>query len=353
MSWLAGLSFAELVAVIVVSIEVVIVGLTLLVLIVLRRGAITREQKIDQARQQMSELLPQLDGPQGAQALAKTTAVVKGLPTDSARRLLTEFAEFMTIDSVGPLTTIFVETGLTETNGQLSAGKSWQLMRAIREARALNDPGDVLSGLVQHVQPDVRIAAFEALCALGRADETMSMLREIVSDGRLIRTRVIDSLAASEPLPVAHLSELSQAEDALLRFVCVGALGRAGRRDALDVIIGGVTDSDIEVRIEALRSLKELADGSALPACLSALKDEFWEVRSAAVGTCAELGGEGAAEEISKLLSDNAEWVRHNASIALGKCGPTGMAYLRQAAANGNENASSALAALRLATEGE
>ena len=353
MTWLEGLSLAELIAVVIVAIEVVIVLFALSVLVVLRRNAIAKEERYDAARRRLSELIPDLEGPRSEQARAEATSVVRKLGPDNGRRLLTELSEFMTIEGAAPLAEIFIATGLAEGSIALATKRPWERLRAIREARALNDPSDMLDKLVKDRQPDVRIAAFEALCALGRSEEGLVSLPAITNDGRLVRTRAIDALAATDPLPIRQLANLSDADDALLRYVCVGALGRAGCREAIDVIINGVTDPDVEVRIEALRSLKELGDTSALPACLSALRDEFWEVRSAAVGTCAELGGEGAAADIAKLLADPAEWVRHNAGVALGRCGAAGIAQLRQAAANGNENASSALAAHRLATEGE
>lgn len=351
--WLAGLSLPELLVVTIAGIEIVLVAAALLILVYMRRSAIAREEKYSDARQAMSLLIPDLDGPKHEQAERDAHAIAKRLGPDKARRLLTELAEFMTVEGAAPLAAIFIANGLAEGAIAVASKQPWERLRAIREARALNDPSDMLSTLVKDTKPDVRISAFEGLCALGRSEEGLVSLRQITGDGRLVRTRAIDALAATEPLPIRQLANLSEADDALIRFVCVGALGRAGCREAIDVIINGVTDPDVEVRIEALRSLKELGDTSALPACLSALKDEFWEVRSAAVGTCAELGGEGSAVGIAQLLADPAEWVRHNAAVALGRCGAAGIAQLRQAAANGNENASSALAAHRLAAEGE
>lgn len=353
LEWLETLSLPELIAVVIVVVEVFIVLFALLFLVGWRRKSMREDDRYDEARNKMSALLPELDGANARKAIDDGTAICKGLSDRFARRLLTELAEYMTVAGAEPLAEIFLAVGLGE--GALLATKAqpWRRLRTIREARALNDPADLLDKLVKDDQPDVRISAFEALCALGRADEGLFALRRIVNDGRLVRTRATDAIANTQPLPIRQLANMSEASDALLRHVCIGALGRAGCREAIDVIIGGVTDDDVEVRIEALRSLKELGDSSALTACLGALKDEFWEVRSAAVGTCAELGGDGAAGPIGALLDDSAEWVRHNAAVALGRCGPAGIAHLRQAAASGNENAQSSLAALRLATEGE
>lgn len=346
------LSLAELIVLIVVAVEVVIVLGAIITLLVVRRRAISRERRYDRARAELSEIIQELGGPNDASARQRAFAVVRRLGTDSARRLLTELGEFLTIDLVEPLATIFVEAGLAEASVAGSKSRPWERLRVIREARALNDPARLLSGLIKDDSPDVRLAAFEALCALGRADEALVSLRGISLEGRLVRMRAVDALAASEPFPLRQLVNLAEADSPPLRLVVVGALGRASALDAHDVVVAAVTDPDVEVRIEALRALKALEDRAALPACISALQDEYWEVRSAAVGTVAALGGEGAALHLAPLLDDEAEWVRHNASLALRRCGATGLAALRDAAARGNDSASSALAEHRLVTEG-
>lgn len=348
------LSFGEFVVLVIVIIEVIIVLVTLFALIFLRRRAVTREERYDHARRDLSDAMPDLDGTpeQQAAATAKAKAVIAMLGPEHARRLLTELAEFVSIEHAAPLSRLFVDAGLVSASLAMAKARPWERLRVVREARALNDPGDVLRRLVKDPEPDVHISAFEALCALGRADEALVALRDIAKDGRLARMRAVDSLASTDPLPLTQLINLAEHGDDELRQMTVGALGRSGAREAIDTIIAALTDEYVEVRIEALRALKEMEDASALTACLAALKDEFWEVRSAAVGTCAALGGAGAAADISRLLDDSAEWVRHNASLALGRCGPAGLSALRQAAARGNENASAALAEHRLTTEG-
>lgn len=346
------LTFGEFVVLVIVIIELTVVAFAVAMLIFLRRSAINREDEYEHARQRLSELMPDLVGEKRDEAMAGARRLVNELGKDHARRLLTELAEFVTIDHAAALAELFEVTGLAAESRASARARPWERLRVIREARALADPANLLSDLIKDEDADVRIAAFEALCALGRADEALVAIRRVANDGRLARTRAVDSLAMTDPLPLQQLINLASADQGEVRLMMVGALGRSGVREASDVLIHAVTDEDVEVRIEALRALKELEDRSALPACLAALKDEFWEVRSAAVGTCAALGREGAAAQIALLLDDTAEWVRHNASLALGRCGAAGLAALRQAAARGNENASSALAERRLATEG-
>lgn len=346
------LSLPELIVLIVVAVEVLIVLGAISTLLVVRRRAINRERRYDRARADLSEIIQELGGPNDAEARQRAFEVVRRLGVDSARRLLTELGEFLTIDLVEPLATIFNEAGLADASESGSLKRPWERLRVIREARALNDPASLLGELIKDDSPDVRLAAFEALCALGRADEALVSLRGIANEGRLVRMRAVDALAVSDPFPLTQLVNMSDSDSASLRLVTIGALGRASSMEANDVVVSAVTDSDVEVRIEALRALKDMEDRSALPACIAALEDEFWEVRSTAVGTVADLGGDGAAEHLGPLLDDPAEWVRHNVSLALRRCGAAGLAVLREAAAQGNDSASSALAEHRLITEG-
>ncbi len=346
------LSTTEWIVLVVVILEVVIVFAALFTLLFMRRRSIGREQRYDLARRELTEVMPELSGDAPDAAHARALAIVNRLGAESGRRLLTELAEFVTLDHAKALARVFVEAGFAAVSAAAARRQPWERNRCIREARALGDPANVLAELVQDKLSDVRLSSFEALCALGRASEGLVSLAAIAKDGRLARTRAIDALSATEPLPIQELATLSHDPDGELRLIAVGALGRSNSEDVVDVVVDAVTDVDIEVRIEALRGLAELDDPTALPAVLRALRDEFWEVRSAAVSTAAKLGGDGSASAIAPLLDDSAEWVRHNAALALTRCGPQGTAALREAAARGNENASSALAEHRLATEG-
>ncbi|MCO4760146.1 MAG: HEAT repeat domain-containing protein [Myxococcales bacterium] len=346
------LSLPELIVLVVVAVEVVIVIGAIVALLVVRRRAIGRERRYERARAELSEVIQQFGGPDDAGARRIAFGVVERIGVDSARRLLTELGEFLTVDLVEPLSTIYVEAGLVTATAQGAKRRPWERLRVIREARALNDPAGLLADLIRDDSADVRLAAFEALCALGRADEALVALRSIAVEGRLARMRAVDALAASEPFPREQLINLATSESSAIRLVTVGALGRSENADAGDVVIAAITDEDVEVRIEALRAVRDMEDRSAVAACIAALQDEFWEVRSAAAGTVADLGGDGAAEYLGPLLDDQAEWVRHNTSLALRRCGAAGLAVLRDAAARGNESASSALAEHRLITEG-
>lgn len=350
MNWdLGPLSFSELVIMVFVALELLIVAIAIVALIIVRGRAMRNEASIDGARRNLTEALQRI-GPGGdPQAEVQALAALGALTKDHARRLLTELAESAGPGGARVLEDLYAKANLAAEARANAASRPWERLRVIREARALSDPARLLSGLVRDPVPDVRLGAFEALCSLGRADEALVAVPHLAQDGRLNRVRVIDSLSTSKPLPERDLIGMIHAEQPEIRQIVVATLGIARVRAGVPAIVNAVTDPDAEVRIQALRALRELNDGSVLPTCLAALKDDRWEVRSEAARTCAALGHGGAADAIAKLLDDEAEWVRHNTSIALTRCGPSGIAALRAAAARGNESASSALAEARMA----
>ena len=345
---LEQLSFSELVILLFVALELLIVAVALGAMVVVRNRAIRRESAFDAVKRVLGDLTSRMGRGADPALRSRALTVLATLTKDHARRLLTEMAEYAGVGRAQVFEELYAAAGLASEARANAAALPWERLRVIREARALSDPARLLSALVRDEAPDVRLGAFEALCALGRADEALIALSAIAGDCRLNRVRAIDALAAAQPLPEDELIGLAQTDQAELLQVVVATLGLARCRAGIDVIIGAVTDPDAEVRIQALKAVRELKDVSALPACLSALRDERWEVRSESARTCGALGQAGAAEPIAALLDDEAEWVRHNAALALTRCGPAGIAALRAAAARNNESASSALAEARL-----
>ena len=349
-----GLTFGESAALFALIVEVLIILVALIWLALMRYNTGRRESKRRRLRDALAELLPQvIDAPNDAALYDRTLKAVERVPADLARTTLTEMAEYMATDAAHFIyRRLFLDAGLANAARINASRRPWERLRVIREARALGDPADLLTKLINDDDIAVQLGAFEALGSLSRAEEALPALPKVARDGRLSRSRAIESLAAADPLPIESMRVMADDESPHVRQVIVGAFGRAHCDDAIDVMVAAVTDVDVEVRIEALRALTELEDRAALPAAIEALRDEFWEVRSRAVQCVAKLGGDAAVPHLAPLLDDSAEWVRHNCALALSRCGPSGVAALQEAAARGNDNASSALAEARLAREG-
>lgn len=346
------LNFSELMIMLFVAVELVVVFIALGAMTYVRSSSMRRQQAYNAVRTRLIDLVGRMGGAEDDSALLQScVAALAGLQRDQQRRLLTELAEYAGSAATGAdpvFAQMFTAAGLVPDARANAASRPWERLRVIREARALGDPAGLLDRLVRDEVPDVRLGAFEALCALGRADEALVALTAVAQDGRLNRMRAIDALAMARPLPAAELVQLVESPIAEVRQIAVAVLGQSRQRSALEALINVCADVDTEVRIQALRALGELRDASALGVILAALDDDRWEVRSEAAKAAGILALPGSAERLGKALEDDAEWVRHNVALALVKCGQIGVATLRQAAADGNPAAQAALAEARL-----
>lgn len=97
-----------------------------------------------------------------------------------------------------------------------------------------------------------------------------------------------------------------------LRRPAARALGALRAREAVPRLMQSVAeDPDTEVRLWAVRSLREIGDPTALPTALSALRDEAQDVRMVAASTVAELGTSSdlpALQAAAKREPHTAEW---------------------------------------------
>lgn len=345
------LTFSELMILVFVFVEIVVVVLALVAMMWVRSSTMRRQASYGAVKNRLIDVISKMQPGNEATSMQQCLAALATLSRDQQRRLLTELAEYAGAggDQTDPVfAQLYTASGLVPEARANASARPWERLRVIREGRALGDPAGLLDKMVRDAVPDVRLGAFEALCNLGRADEALVALALVSTDGRLNRLRAIDALSNSRPFPTQEAIKMCNSEVPEVRQVCVAALGQARQRSAMEVITAAVTDVDTEVRIHALRALAELREPSSATVLLSALTDERWEVRSEAAKAAGVLSTPAVAEALAKALDDDAEWVRHNAALALVRCGPTGIAALRQAAAQGNASAQSALAEARL-----
>ena len=271
------LTLPELLIILFVALELVIVLVALTAMLIVRTRAIRREQAFQTTRATLLESVQRMTGVEpDPTAKSKALAALGSMSRDFARRLLTEMAELAGPTGTAAFEELYAASSLAVEARANAVARPWERLRVIREARALHDPARLLAGLVRDEVPDVRLGAFEALCALSRADEAVVAIPLLAADGRLNRVRAIDAMSTANPLPVQALVELSNSEIADVRQIVVAVLGTARVRQAVQVVVHAVTDPEAEVRIQAVKGLREMNDPSALPVCLSALQDERW-----------------------------------------------------------------------------
>ncbi len=235
----------------------------------------------------------------------------------------------------------------------------------VREAAAesLGQLGDVraLPGLVaatSDAEAPVRLAAVQALAALEDARAVPALAKALKDSAASVRRAAAEALAcltdaveAVEPL-VGALSDT----DIHVRLAAVQGL--AARRDprALAPLARLVQDSSPEVRVTAVEALGEYQDASALPALTGALKDDNESVRTQAVRALGGIGSAAAVPPLIEATRDRSSSVRAQAAAALaelqdGAHSPAVVAALKalldDPSADVREEAVSALAEIR------
>jgi HEAT repeat protein len=151
----------------------------------------------------------------------------------------------------------------------------------------------VASRAMSHADPNVRARAVDALvaCASDPANGE-ALLRPLLADAHPdVRARVAVGLARMRPGPRAtdRVVAMSRSPEPSTRAAAVVALGDLGER--ADLIERAVIDADAEVRKAALGPLAAIG-GNGHRTLVSALGDPDAGVREAAVATLAALGGE-------------------------------------------------------------
>jgi HEAT repeat protein len=156
-----------------------------------------------------------------------------------------------------------------------------------------------------------------------------------------IRATAMNSLIT---LPVPDAAEIARAgiddPNGFVRSVAAGRLGAVG--DASDVESLArllLEDSDRIVRQRAAESLAELGGEDAVAALAAALDDPMDNVRLAAVRGVRQLDPTVAIPDLARLLLEDPEWrIRVQAAGALGATGdPSVMPVLESCLADANE----------------
>jgi len=137
--------------------------------------------------------------------------------------------------------------------------------------------------------------------------------------------------AYAATFPAEMLEFARRIRDPLLMTFALDGLTQAGNHDVLPLVTALTGHFDMDVRVEAYRSLAHLGHPSALEAVRRGLADAAWPVRAQAAMCVGRIGLSALADELSVLLEDRAWWVRYRAAAALLQLGDAGRSRLRNA----------------------
>lgn len=205
-------------------------------------------------------------------------------------------------------------------------------MNALRTAMADNDARvraaaayalgalgqqELLQTLTEDTDAGVRHAAGRALEGLddeGEADQSRGF---VPRPRNATGTKTFDGQDLASVL-IGLLSD----RDLQVRVAAVGALGMLGEQTPVDVLTrvlqDGANDPMDQVRVEAVRALGALGDRAPLTVLVEAVRDPAWAVRRAALESLRALGPNVPLGPIVAALHDSDADVRAAAARALG-----------------------------------
>ncbi|MGH8003806.1 MAG: HEAT repeat domain-containing protein [Limisphaerales bacterium] len=168
----------------------------------------------------------------------------------------------------------------------------------IRDAREKRTLIDILGKMPEAVMPV--------------AEATQSSNRDVVKTACEILAELKDSRATP------YLTKVLDHPDILARGNATVALGKCGRNGAKEGLLKVLEDSVNFVRTQAAAGLGYLKDRTTLPNLITALRDEYYGVRFAAVNSLAKFDSI-AVPYLLKSLHSEAPMVRQLSAEALGK----------------------------------
>lgn len=186
----------------------------------------------------------------------------------------------------------------------------------------------------------VRLAATRALLEKDRVDSLRSLLAQLAfseSDPPLIMSEILGHLPPRlHPEAVAMLGQPLPPE--WLRVLAI-ALARQQVLTAYDPIAALRTSPAPRVRAAAWVALGELGDPRAADLVGEGLRDPVADVRRAAAGCAAKVGGPDTVPQVEPLLREDDWWTGFNAARALLALGAPGRAALEAFAAGAPDSA--------------
>ncbi|MEO0073175.1 MAG: HEAT repeat domain-containing protein [candidate division WOR-3 bacterium] len=196
----------------------------------------------------------------------------------------------------------------------------------------IGDPAclDALLPLIHDHDSSVRLTAARALGRISHPRCAERLARALQDNDPLVAAAAADSLVnlgeiALEPV-FKILSTHSEAPDARLtgsspetRVRAIAVLGRLRHRGSCELLVRGLQDSTVWVRIVSAQALGEIRETTAVPALIEALRDRDAVVRAMAAEALGRMCDYRATMPLLNLLSDSSDLVRINSLKSLGQ----------------------------------
>lgn len=177
-----------------------------------------------------------------------------------------------------------------------------------------------LRGLVDDPEPRVRVTAVHALVQLQVPEAGELAARHLTDPDGFVRATAAKLVAdVGDPAHVpALVARIREDSEPWVRQRAAEALERLGGEGALAGLVIATDDPVDRVRLAAVRGVRKLDPGAALPEMARLLlEDPAWEVRVQAAGALGESGDPSVLPVLEAAQEDPNEFVRGAVAKAL------------------------------------
>lgn len=178
-----------------------------------------------------------------------------------------------------------------------------------------------IDGFVQqlaHPNENVRVYAVEKLGASGRAEAVQPLIGALSDEKRRVRLAAIDALGVlGDARAVDALAPLLNEGHPALALATIEAMGQIGGTGAVDALLEIVTAGVPTMRVAAMDALGQIGDARAVDVLCAQAWDKSPDVRRVAAVALGRIGEAGSIGVLTELLADADEKVQRAALFVL------------------------------------
>ena len=157
-----------------------------------------------------------------------------------------------------------------------------------------------------------------ALCMLGAEREVVALCRD-ESVASLLSFRTLEEIFDTYNGDKRKLCRklITTASDLYIRRTCIKQIGECGYTELGMLVLPFLGSSELNARIDAVRTLGQLREHEAVEPIRAFSKDIRWEMRAVTATALGALSARENVELLIALLCDREWWVRYRAAEAL------------------------------------
>jgi len=179
---------------------------------------------------------------------------------------------------------------------------------------------------------EVRLAAAEALKAMGDASIAGLLVQSLKEPNRWLPARTAEVLVALGQNAVPALQAAMEDDDSVFKGYIIEILGEIGDPSSVSALHCALGDKAVNVRLEAARALGKIGHKDSIPPLAEALGESEVKVVVQAAGSLGKIGRPEVTQYLGGILNHPDSVVRYTALDALRRMGSEGLKVIRETA---------------------